>query len=196
MTGLECLRAELLKRGFTKAQAESKAVLGVLEIVSGADGKYTELDKIQRDIATARETLSGYQDRIAEERAKQEWLRANNEANMAKINSTIAGLIQETQERIDAAMKALAECETAEGRDAIRAAQTFVNSVDKKTVYDNTAFIIGLAAILSRGSIGAIETLRKINPKIPQMHFEIGGAFGRYSLLSRAGGANYDESDS
>lgn len=188
MTGLECLRVALRQRGFTKAQAESKTVLGVLEIVSGADGKYTELDKIQRDIETARDTLSGYQDRIAEERSKHEWLRANNEANMAKINSDVAYLIREAQERVDAGMKALAECETEEGRDAIRAAQTFVNSVEVKTAYDNTAFIIGLAAILSRGSVGAIETLRKINPKIPETHYEIGGAFGHYRLLSREGG--------
>ena len=49
----------------------------------------------------------------------------------------------------------------------MRRAQMFVNSVDVETKYDNTAFIVALGAILSDGKIGAIEELRKINPRMP-----------------------------
>ena len=62
---------------------------------------------------------------------------------------------------------ALETCETDKGRDALRAAQMFVNSVTIDSKYDNTAFIIGLASILSQGNVGPIEELKKINNKIP-----------------------------
>ena len=56
-----------------------------------------------------------------------------------------------------------------EGRDTMRIAQMFVNMVDVDTKYDNTAYIIGLAAILSRGGISAIDELKKINKKLPDV---------------------------
>ena len=48
----------------------------------------------------------------------------------------------------------------------MRAAQVFVNAVSVDTKYDNTAFIIGLAAILSKNGIGAMDELKKINSKV------------------------------
>ena len=46
MTGIECLKAELLKRGFNKAQADSKVTIGVLEILTESNGKYSDMEKI------------------------------------------------------------------------------------------------------------------------------------------------------
>ena len=54
----------------------------------------------------------------------------------------------------------------------MRIARMFVNMVDVDTKYDNTAYIIGLAAILSRGGINAIGELKKINKKLP----DVGGS--------------------
>ena len=47
----------------------------------------------------------------------------------------------------------------------------FIDSVDVATKYDNTAYIIGLASILSNGSMDAIAELRKINNKLPDPRF-------------------------
>lgn len=67
---------------------------------------------------------------------------------------------------IDKFFEALNNCETAEGRDALRIAQTYVNSVNVETKYDNTAFIVGLAAVLSKTEISPVEELKKINRKL------------------------------
>jgi predicted RNase H-like nuclease (RuvC/YqgF family) len=95
-----------------------------------------------------------------------EWHKAaiqKLEREYAKIKEKADG----DQAYIDEFVNALSNCETDEGRDALRRAQMFVNSVDVDTKYDNTAFIIALGAILSGGKIGAIEALHKINHKIP-----------------------------
>lgn len=62
--------------------------------------------------------------------------------------------------------KALDECETAGGKDMLRLAQMFVNSVDVNSKYDNTAYIIGLAGILSGNKVAPIPELKKINRKL------------------------------
>ena len=62
--------------------------------------------------------------------------------------------------------ESLKNCETPEARDAMRAAQVFVNAVNVDSKYDNTAFIIGLSAILSKNGVGPLETLKKMNPKL------------------------------
>ena len=65
---------------------------------------------------------------------------------------------------IDKFFAALNECETPEGRDALKKAQMFVNSVNIKTVYDNTAYINGLAAILTKGESATVaDGLEKID---------------------------------
>jgi hypothetical protein len=51
----------------------------------------------------------------------------------------------------------------------------FVNSVNIDSKYDNTAFIVGLAAILSNGECGAISELKKINPKLFDEDTKING---------------------
>jgi hypothetical protein len=56
-------------------------------------------------------------------------------------------------------------CETPQGRDAMRAAQVFANSVNIQTCYDNNAFIIGLASILAGKEMAPIDVVKKIVPK-------------------------------
>ena len=71
--------------------------------------------------------------------------------------------MRETEEYIKKFLDSIEKCETAEARDTMKTAQMFVNSVDVDTKYDNTAFIIGLASILSNGQINGIDELKKIN---------------------------------
>ena len=92
---------------------------------------------------------------------------------MEKANLDVAN-VQADKEYIANFYKALFDCDTEEGKDVMRTAQVFINSVNVKTVYDNTAFIIGLAAILSGGKVGAIEELHKLNTKIPSVDEALG----------------------
>lgn len=65
-------------------------------------------------------------------------------------------IYKKNEELIDSFNKSLQECETEEGRDTMRKAQLFVNSVDVNTDQNNTVFINGLACILSDGKCGSL----------------------------------------
>ena len=155
MTGLDCLREELRKRGMSKVQIESKVVAVVLDILANTGTVHAdlrdaeiELNEVQDQLRRAKDRLSYYEERLRNNHntLEREW--DEKEAYICKFNEE------------------LQHCETPDGRDAMRRAQMFVNSVIVDSKYDNTAFIIGLAAILSNGEIGAIEELKKINPKL------------------------------
>lgn len=49
MTGLDCLREELEKRGLSKAQINSKAVAVVLDVVARSGDKYTQMWKSEEE---------------------------------------------------------------------------------------------------------------------------------------------------
>lgn len=164
MNGLDCLREELKERGLNQAQIESKAVAVVLDIVSNSGDKYTKMWEEEHGIT---QKLRGLQSQLH---------YVNNEIRYKE--GLIVKLENETREAlnhrnhcedyIDDFNSSLEQCETKEGRDAMRIAQLFVNSVSVDTKYDNTAFIIGLATILSKGEINGIKELSKINKKLPQ----------------------------
>lgn len=157
MTGLECLKEELLAKGYTKAQTESKVVIGVLEVLANdKTGIYKDLEKASRDheamrlaVSEKRRIVSMYED---------------------SLKHMTESFNEQCTERIEKFYEILGNAETPEGRDAIRIAQMFINSVDVDTKYDNTAFIIGLASILSRWNTGPMDELRKINTKIPNVN--------------------------
>ena len=159
MTGLECLRTELRKRGFTNAQIEGKAAsaiaVAVLDIVANTDHVYSDMVKAERELEFIRDKAELL--RKSENRRWDDLRKA--EQNFQKKQEEIAQYIEKFN-------TGLSECETAEGRDIMRRAQIFVNSVSVGSKYDNTAFIIGLASILSNGSIGAMDELKKMNPKL------------------------------
>lgn len=179
MTGLECLKEELLKRGFTKAQTESKIMLGVLDILANAGGRYNDLDKLDKEKAEVLKQIAQLKQACAQCESQLSTLRRDKETLIKQINSCADKRYGEAKQYIDAFMKALGECETPQGRDTLKAAQMFINSVSVDTKYDNTAYIIGLASILSQGNTGAIDQLHKINPKVPkfpvQEHYRIAG---------------------
>lgn len=162
MTGLDCLREEMERRGCTKSQIESKTAAIVLDILTKDRAKYAKqvdaeneeskaLSKLRSDISASERTLA--------------W----NRMAVSDLEIRYKDIVRQAdkaQEYIDKFLEALKDCETAEGRDAMRRAQVFVNSVSVDSKYDNTAFIIALGAILSGGEYGPIEELKKINPKI------------------------------
>ena len=81
-------------------------------------------------------------------------------------------MLQEVREELEASVQKFEEgirnCETAEARDMMKRVQFFVDAVDVDTKYDNTAYIIGLASILSDGNLDAMTELKKINKKLPE----------------------------
>lgn len=165
MTGLDCLREEMEKRGLSKVQIESKTAAVVLDIVANAGNKYEEIQKQETD-ATKR--LKEIEDSIREHEKDIEYykrLLSKWESEIEKARECR----KHCEDYIDEFNKSISECETPEGRDAMRIAQMYVNSVNVDTKYDNTAYIIGLASILSKGNINAIGELQKINKKLPKI---------------------------
>lgn len=161
MTGIDCLREEMEKRGCSKTQIDSKVVAVVLDIISQSGNKYTDmfeseyreskrLCELKQEISLATVALA---------RAKNE-LRGLESKRNAVIKQ-----VEEANKYIEAFNRSLTDCETEQGRDAMRRAQVFINSVSVNTAYDNTAYIVSLGAILSDGKIGLLDELRKINPK-------------------------------
>lgn len=143
MTGLEMLKQEMLKRGCTKAQTESKLVAIVLDIVAETGTAYTDL-------------------REAEERMKK---TNNAEAALRKREKALEEAEEkfraETGDYVEDFKNLLRDCETAKARDALRVAQMFTDSIDIKTAYDNTAYINGLAMLLCGQEIPKPIALRK-----------------------------------
>lgn len=163
MTSLDCLREELKQRGMNKTQIESAVVAVVLDIVANSGNKYTKIYEAEND---ASKKLIELKDRIWHAEVELNTVKHAVEV-MRKEEEELRRRREHFEDYIDKFNKGLNECETAEGRDAMRTAQVYINSVDVDTKYDNTAYIIGLASILSNGKISAIEELQKINKKIP-----------------------------
>ena len=191
MTGLECLRAKLREMGFTKAQAENKTVSAVLEILSGCN-EYRDEDKLLKEIEQLERRASGLANRCEAYSKRLEVVTGDIEKIKAELKEASDACYKEEKEHIDAFFKALNEAETPEARDALRTAQMYVNSVTVDTKYDNTAFIIGLAAILAKGVIAPMDELHKINPKIPKVEAVLRGTdYGepyRVDIVKRGAG--------
>lgn len=165
-SGLELLREELKSRGLSYAQIHSKAVAVTLDVLAndGTDKylKVYELEKtterLQEDIR--KEKLRAFNLEAAHRRERQD---------MQNYRETVMDEIAERSKYIDDFTDKLKQCETAEGRDRMRIAQTFINSVDVDTKYDNTAYIVGLSAILAGAQFDPVGTLKKINKDLPTL---------------------------
>ena len=57
MTGLDCLKEELLKRGCTKQQADSKVVPVVLEILANNGTPYTEMEEAKNELSRIKNSI-------------------------------------------------------------------------------------------------------------------------------------------
>lgn len=152
---LDEMKEELIKRGLHPTQTTAKAIPHVMDIMT-QDDKYWDLVRIDEEI------------RSQEKRAERARAIADGaEKRAAELMRASLKGIKNDKEYIANFYKALFDCDTAEAKDNMKAAQVFINSVNVNTVYDNTAFIIGLVAILSGGKVGAMEELHKLNTKMP-----------------------------
>lgn len=159
MTLLEQIRYEMANRGATPQQMNAKWIPMVVEIVTQNKG-YEDEAKLEADLKFLRHEIEHL------ETIKRNWREKvdHDRDELEKMKVGIENYIKEWSQ-------AFSECETEEGRDRLRTAQVFANSVQISTKYDNTAYIVGLSAILSGGVIAPIEEIKKINTKleIPDM---------------------------
>ena len=145
MTGLECLREEMKRRGCCKAQIESKTAAIVLDILANGGGIYEDLHEAEEKLSLVRAKIDDSARELARvrEQLKLNWWELSAAIESAKRkNDADRQEIEELERRI-------CELETAEARDALRKAQVFQKACYVNTKYDNTAFINGLAAILA-----------------------------------------------
>lgn len=153
---LEDVRKEMMARGCTKMQIDSKLVPIVVDIVTGMNYTYEDLEISKEQLNAIRESIKYWRANLYA--IKNEYAQINADKKKAMNELT-----ENAIEYIEQFNKALENTETAEARDRLKTAQIFVNSVNVDTKYDNTAFIVALASILTGGSYEPITELRKIN---------------------------------
>lgn len=177
MTGLEMLKEEMLKQGASKSQVNSQTLILAVAVLAQNE-EYITLFEKEKELGSIQFQINNIIREIQD--AKDDLKRWKEELQKIKSESTdvfdesigrIMKIRKEAQQYIDDFYETIEKCETPQERDKLKVAQMFVNSVTIDTKYDNTAFIIGLASILSGGNVSAINELRKINPKIPEINW-------------------------
>lgn len=150
MTGKELLFQELRERGLTENQIKSKGVAVVLDVIAndGTD-RYLNAKEIDDELEKKKDALFSLQHRLRTQKwsfdAEFEALRQRNE----NLEKNIKTMRAEFDEYVAEFGKSLEAMETPEQRDRLRAAQIFINSVEVRTDQNNTAYIHGLALLLS-----------------------------------------------
>lgn len=150
---IDTLREEMINRGCNNSQLNSKVLPIILDIINNTDNDNVGLWE-KEEIYSKKLNNLEQSCRFAEERYNK----------IKQLQKEITDEWKTIKEYIEKFNQELLNCETQEGKDAIKRAQLYVNSVRVNTKYDNTAFIIGLAAILSNGKIETIQRLKEINP--------------------------------
>lgn len=157
---LDRIREALRKKGLYGQQLYTKTLPVLLDVI--AEKSLDCNGSPFLDIYEAERKLKDLNTQIERKTEALEELK-QTEANVRKA---ILLAREQDYEYIESFYKSLESCETPEAKDNMRIAQMYVNSVEINTKYDNTAFIIGLASILSGGKMEPIEELKKINKKI------------------------------
>lgn len=199
MTGIELMREKMLEKGMNKAQTTAKAVTVILEILAESQGhefldiweKEKETEELEKRLDLLKSSAKNYAEGALREKkdyyfwkekaknAHQEWIDKTEKLEV-ELETKRNRIIADTKEYMEKFNKMLTACETEQGRDMLRTAQFFVNNVNIDTKYDNTAYIAGLAAILSKGSINSLEALSKINTKLPDAFSKIVGRLNHF----------------
>lgn len=149
MTGLEMLKQEMIKRGCTKAQTESKLVAIVLDIVAETGTAYTDLREAEQRVKEIEDEAAA---------ARRLW---------EKYTETEKKFREGVMEYVEDFKASLKLCETPEARDALRAAQILTNTVTVKDSRENAAYIAGLASILCGHGFGSTIGLKKVKALDP-----------------------------
>lgn len=150
MTGKELLFQELRERGLTESQIKSKAVAVLLDVIAndGTD-RYLKAKEVDDELIKKEAALGAVQHRLKVQKwsadAEFEALNQRND----NLSRNIQTMRAEFDEYVAEFEKSLEAMETPEQRDRLRAAQIFINSVEVRTDANNTAYIHGLALLLS-----------------------------------------------
>lgn len=172
MTGLELLNDTLRKQGFQQKQIDSKIVASVLSIIAD-DVVFIDLREEKIELQNLKRERDFIENQINDLKNEKTYLQRSfqdAQAEFYKEKQEFVASTFEIKKYVDNFNKSLLECDTDDGKDAMRKAQLFINQCNIDSKYDNTAFIIGLSQILSNGKMGPIDDLKKINPKL----FEFG----------------------
>lgn len=154
--GIDEIRAEMEKRGANYTQLKSKTLPMIMDILSESD-THIELWKAERRLEEVKHETEA-------EKKRCERYQRNLEAYKVEAKKWET----DAREYIENFKKVLYRMETPEGRDALATAQIFIESIDIDTKYDNTAYINGLALILSQGNIGTATRIRKVGGNVPR----------------------------
>lgn len=159
----------LIKAGASKQMADSKTAQ-ICFTVCANNPKLLELIDLNEVYKKRVIELGNIESRINYAQSLEpKYDRIREFINSHKGVEKAADVYQANAEYIEKFNKSLDECETKEGRDALRLAQVFVNSVNTNTDQNNTAFINGLACILSRGECGSLfNGFKKLHAEDPR----------------------------
>lgn len=170
------LKERLISLGYNRSQADSKVVYGVLSIVAN-DDSYLEIDRAISTLRALNKRIADTECNLSALKMQEESLRKrlqsfNGEVEKfdTRILNTLKARYEVDIDYVKKFLSALESCETPEGRDSMRLAQAYINAVEVDTKYDNTAFIVGLSAILAN-SKWPISEIKKINKKLPEVNF-------------------------
>lgn len=164
MTGKELFEQEMRKRGFNTSQINSKAVAFCLDFFAnnGDDiGKWYKISELNEEIQQLERRIESKKRAID-----------GAERNLIIMRNELEAQVQKAKEDgkyLEELLKKIENSGDQETKNTIALMQTFYQAVEINTKYDNTAFIAGCAAILSKGKIDALTEFKKVNPKVTSM---------------------------
>ncbi len=154
MTNFEEFIQRMRDAGANETQVNSKTALIAYGVLGEMSEDVNRIWDLKTDITKAEKELDYYRSAFRD-----------YEEEMTGGRKELAEREQKINAYIDHFNQCLEAMETDEGRDRLKAAQIFINTVNIDTKYDNTAFIVGLSALLSGVTINAPEELKKINKR-------------------------------
>lgn len=167
MTGMECFWEEMLKRGCTKAQIGSKAVAIALDIISQ---KPQMIFSMFQDAEERVNTLESMEQELKHKIALLQLEESKQQGIIKRCKEDAAEYVNKEwkreQEYIDSFYQALKNCETPEGRDRLKAAQIYANSIKPETLGEKQAYAYMLGALLAgvSGPEAGEFALRNVKP--------------------------------
>ena len=156
MLTYEQLKEEMKKRGCNLQQVESRLTRIILDILTENGTTLTDAFDVEKKAQTKMNEAGEMEARVLR---RENSLKEQKE-ELLKKQERIWQYISDFQ-------KALGECETKEGRDMMRRAQVFINTVNIETSQNNTAFIEALGRIMSEGEVGSLKAFEQITAEKP-----------------------------
>ena len=171
MTSLEELKQEMILRGAKANQVNGKTVAMVLDILSNSNSINTNEWESEQKVKRLEERKSQINkeiERLNEEAKKARELKDTELRNVYKNIEERERGIQDMIQYCKDLKQSIEQCETEEGREKVRLAQVFRNSVNVGIgVADSAAYVLGLAMLLTGCDLrGGVNALKEIDPDI------------------------------